>query len=158
MLSMTAYLVIAVMLLAQPPGDRYARVLAGENGRLIIVTEDGRSVAPPNDKEQVGSEGATIAPDRESVAWLALYAMCCTPEPRPMKLLILSGGKLRVLKGQLGEPIAAWQFQDGGRRVAFKEEAPPGGRRLHYELWDVRTGRRVADYKPADNANGRVSA
>jgi len=157
MLSIKAGAVVVAMLLTQSAADRYARVLV-DNGRLVIVTEDGRSIAPPNDKEQVGTEGATISPDRESVAWLALYAKCCTPEPHPMRLLILSGGKLRSLKGQLGEPIARWQFQDGGRRVAFREETPHGSRGLHYELWDVRTGRRVADYKPAYDSSGRVTA
>jgi hypothetical protein len=150
--------VVLALLLTQSGVDRYARVLVGDDGRIIVVTEDGRRIIPPADKEQRGIAGAAISPDRESVAWLALYSKCCTPEPRPMRLLILSGGKLRMVKGQFGEPIVHWQFQDGGRHVAFSEETPHGKRGVHYELWDARTGRRLADYKPAYDESGRVTA
>jgi hypothetical protein len=150
--------VFVAMLLTQSISDRYARVLADDKGKVAVITEDGRQIAPPADKGQVGVQGATISSDRESVAWLALYAGCCTSTPQPLKLVILNGGRMRTLKGQLGEPIAGWQFQDGARRVAFKEGSPHGSRGVHYELWDVSTGRRVADYLPARDAKGRATA
>jgi hypothetical protein len=132
--------------------------MVGGDGRITVVTEDGRRVAPAADREQVGAEQAAVAPDHESVGWLALYPNCCTTYPLPLKLMVLRNGRVRALKGEAGEPIWQWRFQDGGRRVAFKEETPHGEMGVHYELWDVAGGRRVAEYTPKYDENGRVSA
>jgi hypothetical protein len=141
-----------------PVAERYASVLVGQDGRVTVVAEDGRRETPTSDSAQVGAEQAEVAPDHESVGWLALYPNCCTTYPLPLKLMILNNGKLRALKGESGEPVWRWRFQGGGTLVAFKEEAPHGSAGVHYELWDVRGGRRVADYSPQYDQNGRVAA
>jgi hypothetical protein len=145
-------------ILSVSAAERYASVLVDQDRRVIVVTNDGRHITPPQDRDQVGAEQAAVAPDKQSVGWLALSRWCCTSYPIPMTLVVFSNGQVRVMKGALGEPIWYWHFQNGGRRVAFKEETPHGSMGLHYELWDVRSGRRVADYTPEYDENGRVAA
>ena len=69
--------------------------------------------------------------------------------------MVLHDGQLRRLEGEFHLLISFWAFQDGGKQVAFKEETAHGGMGLHYELWDVATGKRVADYTPEYDQNGR---
>ena len=93
----------------------------------------------------MGVERAAVSPDRQSVAWLTLYPVGFTTYPLPLKLALFNNGRL---KGAFREPIWFWTFQNGGRTVAFEEETSHSSRGLHYELWDVVTGTRVAEYTP----------
>jgi hypothetical protein len=158
MQSMQVCALFVAAFIAAPAAERYDNIHVGQDGKVIVVTDDGRHISPPNDGDQVSANQATIAPDHESVGWLALYPFCCTSYPLPLKLMVLSNGQLRALKGESGYPIWHWGFQDGGKRVAFSEETPHGSRGLHYELWDVKSGRRVADYTPEYDENGFVIA
>jgi hypothetical protein len=137
--------------------ERYANVLIEPDGGVTVITEDGRRITTPSkDDDQVGADRAAVAPDRQSVGWLATYSNCCTSYPLPLKLMILWNGQLRTLKAKHARPIWYWTFQGGGKFVAFRQETTHGSQGLHYERWDVVSGRRVADYMPEYDENGHT--
>ena len=132
-----------------------------------MTTEDGRQITPPHLPpyggylKNVGADKAAVAPDHQSVAWLALFENGGTSYPLPLKLVILHDGQLHVLEGTAS--IWFWSFQDDGKRVAAREELPHGGQGQHYDLWDAASGHRVADFIPrqvvdvnAFNPNGSI--
>jgi hypothetical protein len=152
---------LAVFLLAAP-SEQYAAVEVNADGGVIVSTVDGRHVTPgrlppiSGDMKHIGAEQAAVSPDRQSVGWLALFENCCTSYPLPLKLVILHNGRLHVLEGS--SAIWFWSFQDGGKLVAAREELPHGDQGLHYDLWNVATGKRVAEYTPDYDADGHPIA
>src|SRR6059036_1453383 len=121
MRSMQLCALIVAAFVSGSAAERYANVLIDQDGKVTVVTEDGRHITPPVNDQQVGADQAAVAPDHQSVGWRALYPFCCTSYPLPLKLVILSNGQLHTLRGSYEEPIWFWGFQDGGKHVAFKE-------------------------------------
>ena len=146
-----ALTLFVVSLLAATPA-RYDSVAVNADGNVSITTEDGRHITPPRlpplaaDMRNVGAEQAAVSPDHQSVGWLALFENCCTSYPLPLTLVILHNGRTHSFEGIA--PIWFWSFQNGGTRVATREEAPHGGEGIHYDVWDVASGKRVADFTP----------
>jgi hypothetical protein len=142
--------------------DRYLSAVINVDGSVTVTTEDGRDITPTRlapyakDIENVGASRAAVSSDHESVGWLALFENCCTSYPLPLKLVILHGGRLKSYEGNAA--IWFWSFQNGGTRVAAREEMPHGGQGLHYDLWDVASGKRVAEYTPEYDQDGRTVA
>ena len=127
--------------------DIYVQASIDQAGQLRIVTRNGREIVPRKDSEQVGFEKPAISQDRGSIGWLALYPNCCTSYPIPLKLMVLTNGRMRTFTGN-GLPVWQWSFQSSGKRVAFRQETVHGGFGTHYELRDVATGRLIAKYSP----------
>jgi hypothetical protein len=127
--------------------DIYVQASIDQAGRLRIVTRNGREIVPRKDAEQVGFEKPAISQDGGAVGWLALYPNCCTSYPIPLKLMVLSNGRVRSFTGD-GLPVWQWSFQSSGKRVAFRQETVHGGLGTHYELRDVATGRLITKYSP----------
>ena len=154
---------LAASLLGAPP-DRYASVAVNADGNVTVSTEDGRQITPPrlppfsDGINSVGADKAAVAPDHRSVGWLALFENGGTSYPLPLKLVVLHNGRLHSLDGNGYASIWFWSFQDGGKRVAAREELPHGGVGVHYDLWDVASGKRVADYTPTYDENGHTIA
>ena len=142
--------VVSLLLASQSSfaADIYVQASIDQAGQLRIVTGNGREIVPRKDAEQVGFEKPAISEDRGSVGWLALYPNCCTSYPIPLKLMVLSNGRMRTFTGN-GLPVWLWSFQSSGKRVAFRQETVHGGLGTHYELRDVATGRLIATYNPA---------
>jgi len=86
-----------------------------------------------------------LSDDATTVGWLALYPNCCTSYPIPLALVIYRNGHvLRRFKNSMA--IWHWQFEAGGRQVAFEQETVHGHLSVHYELHDIASGRLLADY------------
>jgi len=157
---MRLLLALLVASLLGSPADRYADVTINADGSVTVGTEDGRHLTPPRlapyaqDGKNVGAEQAAVSPDHQSVGWLALFENCCTSYPLPLTLVILHNGRSHAFEGIA--PIWFWSFQNGGERVATREEAPHGGERIHYDLWDVASGKRVADFTPEYDEDGQT--
>jgi len=67
-------------------------------------------------------------------------------DPVGRELLVFRDGKIvRTFTGN-GLPILTWSFEDDGKQVAIFQNAVRGKFGPHYELRDVRTGKRVAKY------------
>jgi len=127
--------------------DRYVSASVDEAGALRIVTSDGRTIVQGKEREQVGFDKVAISLDGVSVGWLALFPNCCTSYPIPLKLMVYSAGKLRSFTGS-GLPVWRWHFTGDGKQVAFSQETVHGGLGVHYELRDIGSGRRVAQWDP----------
>ena len=134
--------------------DRYVRAVVDEAGALRILTSDGRTIVQTKEPEQVGFDEVAVSPDGQSVGWLALFPNCCTSYPIPLKLMVYSAGKLRPFMGT-GLPVWRWHFTGGGKQVAFSQETVHGGFGAHYELRDVGSGRRVAQWDPTIGRDNR---
>jgi len=128
--------------------DTYVQASIDQAGQLRIMIKNGREIVPKKDAEQVGFDKPAISQDGRAVGWVALYPNCCTSYPIPLKLVVLSNGRVRTFTDR-GLPVWRWSFQGGGKRVAFEQETVHGGLGIHYELRDVATGRLIAEYNPA---------
>jgi hypothetical protein len=133
--------------------EKYRQVEILQDGRLRILTMDGREIIPPKRHDQVGFDKVAISEDGDAVGWLALYDNCCTSYPIPHELVILVNGQERDFTGS-GLPIWRWGFAAGGKQVAFEQETVHGGIGIHYELRDVATGQLVAEYSPGPDNRG----
>ena len=147
---MRVLLVVLAASLLGAPSDRYATIAVTADGNLIVTTEDGRRITPnvrlyDTDMQSVGAEQAAVAPDHQSVGWLVRFYSSPTSHPMPLKLVMLTDGRLWTISGD--GPIGFWSFQDGGERVALYRAHPNGLVLLSYELWDVKSGTRVANYQ-----------
>jgi hypothetical protein len=127
--------------------DTYVQATVNEAGQLRIVTAAGQTIEPTKEPDQVGFAKPLISPDGGAVGWLAQYPNCCTSYPIPLKLMILTNGRVRAYTGT-GLPVWHWKFQAGGRQFSFRQETVHGGSGVHYELRDVSTGRLLAEYDP----------
>ena len=144
------FLFCAAILAAASPGlaaERYIKASVDSEGALRILTSDGRAIVPPKEPEQVGFDDVAISPDGSAVGWVALFPNCCTSYPIPLKLVIYSNGKARTFTGT-GLPVWRWHFTGSSRQVAFAQETVHGGLGVHYELRDIGTGRKVAEWNP----------
>ena len=141
--------VVSLLLASQSSfaADIYVQASIDQAGQLRIVTRNGREIVPTRDSEQVGFATPAISQDGGAVGWLALYPNCCTSYPIPLKLMVLSNGRMRTFTGN-GLPVWQWSFQSSGKRVAFRQETVHGGIGTHYELRDVATGRLIATHNP----------
>jgi hypothetical protein len=156
---MTLAAVMSVLLasLQAVAGDAYVRARVDADGQLRIATAAGQTIEPKKDPEQVGFAKPQVAADRSAVGWLAQYPNCCTSYPIPLKLMIMVNGTVQVFTGN-GLPIWQWGFLASGTQVAFQQETVHGGLNVHYELRDVATGRRLAEYDPPVGSDDRPLA
>jgi hypothetical protein len=144
------FLLCAVFVAVAAPcfaADGYVRASVDEGGTLRILTSNGLTVVPAKESEQVGFDKVAISPDGRSVGWVALFPNCCTSYPIPLKLVIYSAGKQRTFTG-IGLPVWRWHFTAGGKQIAFEQETVHGGLGVNYELHDVASGRRIAEWGP----------
>ena len=127
-------------------GQRYRSVSVDAGGQLHIVLDSGKELLPRKARGQVSFGGPMISPDRRTVGWLEMY-----PDPTityykgaqiAFNLVIYQGG--RVLHTFTTEQMFwDWQFQDGGKRVAYST-GPTHGDATECVLRDVDSGRRLA--------------
>jgi len=118
-----------------------------EADAVVVTTRDHRQVVVAKDADQVGLDRVVVSSDHSAVGWLAMYPNCCTSYPIPLKLMVYSGGRLRVLSpNEL--PIWYWSFRNGAREVCYQQETVHGGFGVRYELREVATGKLLARFEP----------
>src|SRR5438128_2093966 len=145
-----SWFVLAALLAAAMPcsaADKYTAASVDDSGRLHIQTSDGRSIFLMKQRDQEGFDNIAISPNGDAVGWLDLYPNCCTSYPIPLKLAVYMNGKLRTFTGS-ELPIWRWHFTADGHNVAFEQETVHGESGVHYELWDIVTGRLISQYNP----------
>jgi hypothetical protein len=131
------------------PGSAY------ETGNLHIVYSDKTEVVemlPAKQKSTednivFNEEGITdpkVATDRRTVGWTENFNNCCTSYSVPLVLAIYTSGK-SILHIQQGQMVWYWTFRDGGKRVAAVWGATHGPEVGDYQLYDVKTGRMLAE-------------
>jgi hypothetical protein len=134
----------AAMLCAEAPA--YHAVTVDRNGRLHITLASGKEVLPPKMRGQTSFGDPVIAPDGRTVGWLVMY-----PDPTityyqgaelPFKLVLFRDGRT-LHTFETDQCFWDWQFQDGGKRVAYST-GPTHGGAAQCVLRDVATGRVIA--------------
>lgn len=123
----------------------------GQTGPVHVVYSDGRDVAVPKERGQVSTEPPRIAPDRQTVGWAVDFPNYGTSYPIPLVLVIYRSG--HILQ-RIGDALAIykWQFVAGGRRIAVSSGTVHGWTRLHFTLYDSRTGRRLKVWDGEENS------
>lgn len=126
----------------------YRSALVDDKGWLHITLESGKEIIPPKSKGQASFGDAWISQDGRTVGWLVMYPY---PEPEQAWRGPIAGALVIYRAGHLvrtfpaEQPIWAWQFQDGGKRVAYATGGMQGGVQSCL-LRDVDSGRIVAGW------------
>jgi hypothetical protein len=133
--------------LALSAADRlYRSAAVDDKGQLHITLASGKEILPRKSKGQTSFADVWISPDDRTVGWLEMY-----PYPFPAEasrgplggaLVIYRAGRV-LHKFGADQPIWSWEFQDGGKRVAFREAPMHGGSQACL-LGDVDSGRILA--------------
>lgn len=117
---------LALTLCAETP--MYRSVSVDQSGQLHIVLDSGKELVPPKEKDSTGFDAAAISPDRRTVGWLVMYPNPTVPNGSqlPGRLVLFRGG--RVLHTfSTEQTFWDWQFQDGGKLVAYSTGPTHGG-------------------------------
>ena len=142
------------------------------SGPLHLIYSDGTDVVVPNEKGDFargyfggnfkGNKGEAIAQgdfkaihlaeDHQTIGWLAGYMMCEQNYPCDLELVIYrSGHVLQKISPAYGV-LWDWQFSEGGKQVVTESGFPHGDVSGAYELIDVETGHKLAEYSFSQNA------
>jgi hypothetical protein len=137
-----ASLVLAFALFAADP--LYRSVSLDRDGQLHIVLDSGKEVLAPKLKGQMAFDDPYISPDRRTVGWLTLYPY---PGQAPLagRLVLYRGGKVLQNISTGPQVFWDWQFQDGGKRVAYSTGPTHFGAAL-CSLRDVDTGKIIEEW------------
>lgn len=123
-----------------------------ETGSLHIVYHDGLDVVqivppkaePKAEGSQAGFSEFKVARDQESVGWGETYWECCQSYPIPLVLTLYRSGSI-IRRIRQGQELWAWSFLDGGRKVATVWGLTHGPEVGDFQLYDVATGRMLAE-------------
>lgn len=134
-------LLLPIALLAS--NTAYRAVSIDGTGQLHITLEDGTQVLAPKLHDQVAFESAAISADHQTVGWLADY-----PDPTYENYVAspIAGALVLYRNGRIlqkfftGQIFWDWQFQEGGKRVAYST-GPTHGEASECVLRDVVSGR-----------------
>jgi len=147
LLARTVYVTVAALTLCAAD-QVYRSAVVDDKGQLRIELASGKEILPGESKGQISFSDASISPDRRTVGWLAMY-----PYPDPGQewrgplggalVLYRAGRVLHTFRAD--QPIWAWTFEDGGKRVAYREAAMHGGSQTCF-LGDVDSGRIIAQW------------
>ena len=140
-------------------GARYRAVSIDASGQLHIVLDSGRQVIPQKLHDQVAFDAPLISPNHQTVGWLLEYpdpaAVNYTGTPIAGGLSIYRNG--RVLHTFSSNVFYDWQFQNGGKRVAYST-GPTHGGATECVLRDVVSGHVVARWSVTQEAKPPVWA
>jgi hypothetical protein len=121
-------------------------------GPLHIIYSDGVDVVetvpptaePKTEDSQAGFTDLEISSDKVTVGWGETYWECCQSYPIPLVLTLYRSGKIiqRIRQGQM---LWAWSFVDGTTQAATVWGTTHGPEVGDYRLYDVKTGRMLAE-------------
>lgn len=135
-------------------GPGYRSVSVDSAGRLHIVSDSGKEILPPKMQRQASFGDPAISPDHRTVGWLVMYPYPDPPganyprEPIAGALVLYRGGRV-AYHFRTEQTFWDWQFQDGGKRVAYST-GPTHGGAAECVLRDVESGKLVARWSVRD--------
>ena len=136
---------------AIPADSVYRSVSVDERGQIHIVASSGKEILPPKLPAQIAFGDPRIAPGGRTVGWLVLYPLPGPPgdtyvgDPLAGALALYRDGRI-IHTFTTDQTFWDWQFQEGGRRVAFSTGPTHGGAALCV-LRDVGSGKRIAAWR-----------
>ena len=123
----------------------YRSVSVDQAGQLHVVPGTGKEILPAKLPHQVAFDSPRISPDRRTVGWLVLYSHSNNPGAQfAGKLVLYRAGRV-LHRISTEQTFWDWQFQDGGKRVAYST-GPTHGGAAECVLRDVDSGRVVARF------------
>jgi hypothetical protein len=126
----------------------YRSVSVDKHGQLHIILDTGKEILPPKARDQEAFDSPSISPDHQMVGWLELYPHpSLVTYPLPFRLVVYRNGRLlhTISADQI---FWDWQFQDGGRRIAYST-GPTDGGAAQCVLLDVLSGKVLARWSVA---------
>lgn len=132
----------------------YSSLSIDAGGQLHIVLDTGTQILPRKIHGQVAFGEPLISPDHQTVGWLVEYPNTTgTYVGSPLAgavVLYRNGHTLHTLFA--GQVIWDWQFQAGGKRVAYST-GPTHGGATECVLRDAASGRVLARWPVAPEGN-----
>jgi len=95
-----------------------------------------------------------MAEDGVHLGWAAEYMICAQSYPCSAEVVILGPGRKLHYIPQGAGIVWEWRFWNGGKQIVVKSGFPHGDRTGRYELFDSDTGRRRAEFNPAEYTPG----
>jgi hypothetical protein len=128
----------------------YRSVSVDSAGRLHIELDSGVVIQPPMLQGQVSFGDPAISPDHQTVGWLVMYPYPSAPGakyvPEPIAgSLVLYRSRRISHRFRTEQTFWDWQFQDGGRQVAYST-GPTHGGAAQCVLREVDSGKVVASW------------
>jgi len=124
----------------------YRSISIDHSGQLQILLASGKQIQAPKLRGQEGFDTPLLSPDHRTAGWLAIYYP--DPQNRGMQiarsLVLYRGGRI-LQKFATEQTFWDWQFQDGGKRVAYST-GPTHGGAAECVLREVDSGRVIARY------------
>ena len=151
---LAGFLICALMSAA---GSSYRSLSVDSAGRLQIELDTGGVIKPARLKDQVAFGAPEISPDHRTVGWLAMYRYPSPPgtgyvrEPIAGALILYRSGRIIHTFGT-EQTFWDWQFQDGGKHVAYST-GPTHGGAVECVLRDVDSGKIVATWWVKDGGD-----
>src|SRR5947209_6763751 len=137
--------VLAAMTLAAAQPE-YRSVSIDSSGQLHIVLASGKQVVPQKLADQVAFDSPLILPDQHTVGWLVLFRDPTNAGAQIAgKLVLYRGGRI-LHTFSTEQTFWDWQFQDGGKRVAYST-GPTHSGAAECVLREVDSSRIVARYE-----------
>ncbi len=139
----------AFTLFARDPA--YRSVSVDGSGQLHIVLDSGKEILPRKTQGQVSFDAALISADSRTIGWLVMYPFPAPPGsdyrggPIAGGLAIYRGGRI-IHTFTTQQVFWDWQFQHGGKQVAYST-GPAHGGAAECVLRDVEAGRIVAHWR-----------
>jgi hypothetical protein len=142
-------IVVGVVLaasIASAVQPEYKSTSIDPSGQLHIELASGKQIQAPKLRDQDGFDTPLISPDHHTVGWLATYQ---NPSNRrgarfAGKLVLYRGARiLRTFDTE--QTFWGWEFQDGGKHVAYST-GPTHGGAAECVLRDVDSGRVIARF------------
>ncbi len=124
---------------------RYRSAVVDSAGMLHVTTTRGAEIRADKVWDQVAFADAVVSPDSSAVAWSALFPNETTTYPITLMVGALWNGHERAFPAE-GLMIARWAFEGGGKHIALERGTVHGASTRFFELFDVRSGRKVAHY------------
>ena len=142
-------LLTALTLFATDPA--YRSVAVDNVGQLHIIPQSGKEILPKKAQGQVSFDAALVSGDSQTVGWLVMYPFPVpsgsdyNPGPIAGGLTLFRAGRV-IHTFTTDQVFWDWQFQDGGKRVAYST-GPTHGGAAECVLRDVETGGVVAHWR-----------
>jgi len=135
-----------------------------ETGPLHVIYSDGAHVIqelPPLQKSTakvtvfntVGFSQAQLAADRQTLGWTVQVENCCTSYSIPLSVVLFRSGRVVRTLGN-GHMVWNWMFLQDGKQVAVVTGFPHGPEVGDYELYDVATGKLLAEVSGDEEIQG----
>lgn len=144
-------------------GPAVAKASIDNKGSVHVVTADTRDhvIYPQKWQNGGGFEGIAVAPDHQTVGWLADQML--TPDeggtsysyPVALELDVWRGGRVIRKFKPSALTIRNWIFVKGGSEVAFHLAPPHGMESYNCMLFDVSSGRELAHW-PMDRKDHTI--